>query len=232
MRREPRHHAAGDQLQRSYSGRRRSVRPLKINSMLAWSDLHTDGLLRISAATAQRFVRDRIPGCPVAWMKTRRRLFDGKSALEACGSVEGVRRALVVHFLSLDLDSPPDSTYGLPICMLAPNSAVSERIQRDQTSEISLFTATIVGESQGQHVQIFSARLIDSAQSFRHLLEVQFGNWFASEAIIQEGFDPSEPVANSLLSEATADYLTALKNRGFARQAAPFEFHVEQRFPA
>lgn len=219
-------------LQKAPGHRARTVRPLRINPAPAWTEVHTDGLLRMSAATAQRFVRDRIPGCPVAWMKSRRNLFDGKSAVEACGTIEGVRRALVVHALSLDVDSTPDDTSGLPACTSAPNSAMSGETKHDKTSDTLLFTATIVGESQGQHVQIFSARLIDSAQSFRYLLEVQFGSWLASEAIIQQGFDPSEPIANSLLSEATADYLTALKNRGFARQAAPFEFHVEQRFPA
>lgn len=223
-----------DKLQSLKAPRRRTrpIRPLMIEPVPAWTDAHTHGLLCMSAATAQRFVRDRIPGCPVDWMKSRRQLFNGKSAVEACGTIEGVRRALVVHALSLDLDSSPDNTTGLSICALAPASAIPEKTRDGEPSNISLFTATIVGEIQGQHVQIFSARLIDGVQSFRHLLEVQFGSWFASEAIIQEGFDPSEPIANSLLSEATADYLTALKNRGFARQAAPFEFHVEQRFPA
>ena len=215
-----------DQMPLSSRRQPRLLRPLKVNPTMAWSDEHTDGLLQMGAATAERFVRDRILGSPVAWLKTKRRLFDGRSAVEVCGSAEGVRRALVVHTLSLDLDPRPEDTAGLTFCVSALTTPARPQ------SDISLFTATIVGESGGQHVQIFSARLIDGAQSFRHLLEVQFGSWFASEAIIKEGFDPSEPIANSLLSEATADYLAALKNRGFARQAAPFEFHVEQRFPA
>lgn len=217
-----------DRNQISLSSRRRPrfMRPLAVNPAMAWSDEHTNGLLQMGVATAERFVRDRILGSPVAWLKTKRRLFDGRSAVEVCGSAEGVRRALVVHALSLDMDASPEDTAGITFCV--PALTTPARPQ----SDICLFTATIVGESQGQHVQIFSARLTDSVHSFRNLLEVQFGSWFASEAIIQQGFDPSEPIANSLLSEATADYLTALKDRGFARQAAPFEFHVEQRFPA
>jgi hypothetical protein len=217
MKRKRRIQLDRDQMPLSPRRRPRLMRPLKVNPTMAWSDEHTDGLLQMG---------DRILGSPVAWLKTKRRLFDGRSAVEVCGSAEGVRRALVVHTLSLDMDPSPEDTAGLTFCVSALTTPAKPQ------SDICLFTATIVGESQGQHVQIFSARLIDSAQSFRHLLEVQFGSWFASEAIIQQGFDPSEPIANSLLSEATADYLTALKNRGFARQAAPFEFHVEQRFPA
>ncbi len=65
-------------------------------------------LALVACETGARFERDGVRHDPMAWMLAPRRLFDGRTAIEACLELEGCNRAVVLHGLALGLDADAD----------------------------------------------------------------------------------------------------------------------------
>ncbi|MEG8027677.1 hypothetical protein [Sphingomonas aerolata] len=65
-------------------------------------------LALVACETGARFERDGVRHDPMAWMLAPRRLFDGRTAIEACLELEGCNRAIVLHGLALGLDADAD----------------------------------------------------------------------------------------------------------------------------
>lgn len=64
-------------------------------------------LALVATETASRFERDRIVDDPMAWLLLPRDLFGGLSAVDACLARDACLAAVLLHGLSLDLDSRP-----------------------------------------------------------------------------------------------------------------------------
>ena len=64
-------------------------------------------LVAVAAQTGQRFRDDGIVHDPVAWMLSPRKLFGGKTALEACQRRSSFVLATMLHGLSMGLDCRP-----------------------------------------------------------------------------------------------------------------------------
>lgn len=75
----------------------------------AISDVEILRIVLVAVETGARFQRDGIALDPLAWMVTPRRMFDGRPAIEACGTVDACSRALLVHGLGLGLDPDPEA---------------------------------------------------------------------------------------------------------------------------
>jgi len=65
-------------------------------------------LALVACETGARFERDGVRHDPMAWMLAPRRLFGGRSAIDACLELEGCNRAIVLHGLALGLDADAD----------------------------------------------------------------------------------------------------------------------------
>ena len=64
-------------------------------------------LLLVATETSSRFQREGVGHDALAWMYSPRRLFEGRSAIEAAIHCLPCRRAILLHGLSLGLDADP-----------------------------------------------------------------------------------------------------------------------------
>lgn len=62
-------------------------------------------LALVASEAGARFERDRIPVEPMAWMLAPRAVLGGEAPIDACLSLDGCERALIVHRLGLGLDA-------------------------------------------------------------------------------------------------------------------------------
>ena len=69
--------------------------------------------------------------------------------------------------------------------------------------EPSLFTASVLGRSDAKEVHTFAAVIAVDEEDARTQMAVKLGSKLMSEASIRLGFDPSEPIAQSLLTDAS-----------------------------
>lgn len=194
-------------------------------------------LATIATETGARFARDRLREDALAWLYTPRALFSGRCAVEACLETRAFRHALVLHGLSLGLDAVADDLDDL----LEPVDAgdTFDEIQRApspifprpvQVRRRQLFTATILDESERGTLQAFVAVVADDALDvFEHLRD-RYGTRIADKAVIRPGFDPSEPIAMALVSEAVADALALIEAEADSSLAAGVDVQLESRF--
>ena len=64
----------------------------------------------------------------------------------------------------------------------------------------------------------------------RSLLKNRFGPFLEDHAKVKLGFDPSEPIACALVSDASAHILSLVDSDPTGELASGFDFVVEQRF--
>jgi hypothetical protein len=194
-------------------------------------------LATIASETGARFARDRLRADALAWLYAPRDLFAGRCAIEACVEIHAFRRALVLHGLSLGLDAssddldellePADGTEVYDELRGPPNrrATLVSQIRRRQ-----LFTATILDESERGTLQAFVAVIADDAlEVFEHLRD-RYGTRIADLAVIRAGFDPSEPIAMALVSEAVGDALALIATKIGSPLAAGVDVQLESRF--
>ena len=93
-----------------------------------------------------------------------------------------------------------------------------------------LFVASMVDERKNMTVHAFAAQMASSEQEFRTNLEFKIGYRTARTATVMAGFDPSEPIAASLLSDSIADILLDVRNDPTSILAAGLDVFVEHRF--
>jgi hypothetical protein len=195
--------------------------------------------MHVAVETGARFVRERIEQDALEWMLTPRRLFGGEAAAVACTAVEGYRRALLLHGLSLGLDASPDQLSGMPARSVAgigdfalsliPPDGTQEPDEWPE-GEPALYCACISSHVDETHIQIFSAMIAKSPAEVRLRLRRRLGALLESEAKVTLGFDSSEPLACSLVSDAMADILTMAAEDPASAVADGLDFQVEQRF--
>ena len=201
--------------------------------------LATLRLLHVAAETGARFVRDRIDLEPLDWLLAGRHLFDGRNAVDACSGVEGFRRAIVLHGLSLGLDASPQAVSRIPAhaflsemaAHLTPGLPPRHGEPEDWKSEpLALYTSTISAELHDGHVQIFGAMIARTPLDVRRRLRQRYGPLLEDQAVVRLGFDWSEPLACAMVSEAMAHVLKLAAEHPASALANGLDFHVEQRF--
>ena len=201
-------------------------------------------LATIAAETGARFARERVAEDPVAWLTASRRLFGGKSAIDACQSPAGLARGLLLHRLSLALDATPEQVDSLARCGIASYqdvddlddgtasnvTALSDRWRSASGAPSRLFTAMMAERSSSFSELGFYAAIASSEEEFRGRLRRCVGDLKAWTAVVSEGFDPSAPIAMALVSEAVADMLTAISAEPDQPLARGLEVDLKQRF--
>lgn len=196
-------------------------------------------LALVASETGMRFARDEIKHEPMAWLLAPRRLFDGRSAIEACLERKGCTRAVMLHSpeLGFGLDADADavdsliedeedephlgSANGFPVLRLVGGRG-----------ELRLFTATVVGHSDLGHVHAFGAAVVGCADEMRELLGRHLGEELARAADVFEGFRPGTPLVDAMLSETLVDMLRLVESDPTSPLADGMEVMLQQRFAA
>ena len=198
-------------------------------------------LAHISAEVGARFLRERIDLEPLQWLASPRKLFDGRSALTACSTAEGFRRATALHGLSLGLDADPSTVMDVPIDPFLSDAAQSyltaappprPKSERRRNGPLSLYCCAISVELDDEQVQIFCAMVARSPVEVRTRLRRRYGPMLEDEAKVILGFDGSEPLACALVSDAMAELLSLAADNPSSELARGLDFAVEQRFVA
>lgn len=197
-------------------------------------------LLFVAAETGARFERDQLPYDPAAWMCTPRQLFGGANAATACISLDMFVRALVLHGATGDLDMDPRdmdlllSDEDEQDVLEHPTAGCSKAGAAERplalVKSATLFTATAVDHSASGHAHVFYATIASGPDEARDQLRARAGGRIAFVADVEAGFDATEPVAMSLLSEAQVDLLEQIAVAPSSPLSAGFKLFVEHRF--
>lgn len=201
-------------------------------------------LIFVAAESGARLGREDSSADPAAWMFAPRDLFGGTSAMEACRERDPFVRAMVLHRTGVALDLDPreldeliDEEWG---DLAARDEAGTDAVRSCGTrasladfglGEPALYTAAMVAERDQEHAHLFAAFLAIDEEDARSRLRVRVGG-LAELASIQRGYDPSEPIAASLLSEPMSDILMDVNRDPASILAEGLDLFVEHRFAA
>jgi len=204
------------------------------------SRLATLRLMHVAAETGARFVREGIDLDPLDWLLTGRELFDQRNAVEACGGSEGFRRAIVLHGLSLGLDTSPGHLARIPAREFLSDAAAihlkSGRPSKDQDPDpweagpLALYTCSISADLHDGQIQVFGAMIARDPLEVRRRLKRRYGPLLEDQALVRLGFDWSEPLACAMVSGAMANVLGLAAESPRSALADGLDFYVEQRF--
>ena len=198
-------------------------------------------LVFVAAETGARFAREGSPHDPAAWMAAPRRLFGGSNAITACADRDMFVRAVVLHGVSPAYDMAPEDMDLLlehsddvadEVCDVltadVPVEKGSGRLKLLRT--MGLYTATAVEEETSGVTHVFYAAVAESEDDIRDQLRSRAGARAAYMAEVQLGFDPSEPVAMSLLSGAMGDLVAQIASAPTSPLSQGFKLFIEHRF--
>lgn len=193
------------------------------------------GLIRmalVAAETATRFALDGIEHDPVAWMTAPRRLFDGRGALTACLELEHCVRAVMVHGLRLDLDADPEEIDALCADAEADGGGIEVVGMPEDVRPPRLWTSYLIDEESGGSIHAFDAVVAPSRSEAEDRLRARHRSTALEGLELMEGFDPSRPLAEALVSPALADMLEQVAHDPTSPLARGLSVSIEQRFAA
>ena len=174
----------------------------------------------------------------VSWMLAPSPLLNGHAPHLACQDQEMFERAMWLHKVAAPLfvthsemlelvaerNDPPHMPAAIRCCGTRASLADLG------LGKVDLFTATVADENAAGHAHIFAAFLAVDEQEARERLEIRLGASLTSAATISRGFDPSEPIAASLLSDAVSHTLIEIAQEPTSALAAGLDLLVEHRF--
>lgn len=195
--------------------------------------------LAISAAdVGSRLAREGSSVDPAAWMMAPRRLFGGRTALDACQELTGFHRSIVLHGLGLPLDVAAEDVDDL----LATDPSIEDAADAGATrrpanrdvgrSQPRLFSCWVdVSNAQGR-LFAFCAIVTDRPADLVERVVGRYGPAAAAEARYSTGFDHTTPLATAMISDAMADTLALAASDPTSSLATGLDVVVEQRFLA
>lgn len=205
------------------------------DTTISLSDRHLSRLLLLTGEIGRRFERERRDTEPAAWMYAPRVLFGGRNAVEACSQRGRFLDAMLLHKVTPLLDMHPedmatlvypDDEANVPEC-----GSTASFVSPSEPADVpALFCASIVEEDAKGTRHIFYATLAPTDDHMYLELRGRFGIRLADLALVEKGFDPSKPVAASLLSEAMSAILEDVAQNPESALAEGLEVCLEQRF--
>lgn len=191
----------------------------------------------VASEVSRRFALEGVSIEPMVWMTAPRRLFGGRTALEACARLDACKKALVLHNLGLGLDANPDELHDALADDgddLGPDASKAAVVGGASASSQPwrLYTATLSRSDASGHVQAFAAVVSRTPQALLDLLRSRHGHSAAAEADILVGFDPGLPMAEALVSPAMAHTLSQVAADPTSPLARGLDVLIEQRFEA
>lgn len=94
----------------------------------------------------------------------------------------------------------------------------------------TLYTATAADQDEQGYVHVFAAFLAVDEQEARGRLRSHTSAPAAAAATLTRGFDPSEPIAASLISDALSDCLSDIARNPTSALAEGLDLYVTHRF--
>lgn len=180
----------------------------------------------VATEAAPRFQREGVTHDAMSWMFAPRELFDGACAIDACLDCDACLRDVLVHGLSLGLDASPET-----IDALTAEDGDEEIVARSSSESggLRLFTAMVVADDGFETVHAFHASFATEPAEVAGQLYNRMGAAMADARIVA-GFDPSDPLAMALVSNAVADLLSIVALEPSSDLAAGLDVNIEQRF--
>lgn len=195
--------------------------------------------LAISAAdVGTRFAREDRTIDPAAWLMAPRRLFDGRTALDACQELTGFHRSIVLHGLRLPLDVTAedvddllaaDPSSGHDAGATTTGSPPDPDVGRPQPRLFSCWVDT--SDAKGR-LFAFCAVVTERPADLVERVVGRYGPAAAAEARYSTGFDHTTPLATAMISDAMADTLALAAGDPTSPLATGLDVVVEQRFLA
>lgn len=201
-------------------------------------------LVFVAAEAGARLASDGSHHDPASWLFAPLELFGGRTPLDACRDRDAFERAMVLLGVCPALDMKPSDMDDLVEDCEVPSSSVPNGSAGSVRScgtlaslsdfglgRPELYTASVVMEGPFEITHAFAAFVaFDEADATGRLKE-RLGD-AAGRAVLARGFDPSEPVAMALLSEAMADALLHVAADAGSSMADGLDIFVEHRFAA
>lgn len=192
-------------------------------------------LILLSTEVGARFARDGIPHDPAAWMVAPRRLFGGRSAVDACRAEIPFMRGMLLHSLSCGLDADPNAIDAVLLehAEIDLASSTGGNIVRldvpDPATGRELYTAIVVDSEGDTCCHAFLARMATGADEVLGELKDRLGER-CRDPEIQRGFDPSHPVACAHVSAAITELLHDVAADPTSVLANGLNVFIEHRF--
>ncbi|WP_242416526.1 hypothetical protein [Sphingomonas panni] len=204
-------------------------------------------LALVAAESASRFARDGVDGDPVAWMLAPRRLFDGRTPLEACLDRDDCLRAVLLHGLALGTDADPGALDDLMAEdeddmdendeVLAPHDdrGAPDVGQGDCGSGSAgarprLWTSYVVSGSETSSLHAFDAIVAVDRSEAETRIRRRHGRLAPADVEIVEGFDACRPLVEALVSPALTDMLEQVARDPSSVLAKGLSISIQQRF--
>lgn len=193
-------------------------------------------LVAVAAKTAGRFSRAGIDLDPLIWMHFPSDHLEGLHPIDACLELKHFETAMLFdeascnstpQMTALDVASRPSRV----TCRQDGSTRSSEKMTSFAGTK-RLYTATIVDVVGCQYLHVFYASVAKNIFQVAEGLRHRFGKQTADLAIIRPGFDPSDPIVLSLVSEALADMLVLVDAEPCSPLAAGLNIQFEARFDA
>ncbi len=194
-------------------------------------------LVLVAAETASRFTREGVDLEPIAWMAAPRRLFHGRTAIDACLERESCLRAVLLHGLSMGMDAEPESIDDLVDDPFGVDDADAANAADDARSGSDdrcgrLWTSCLVDHDGEGMVQAFDAVIASNRSEAETRLSARHGRISRDKLDIVEGFDANAPLVASLVSPALAAMLEQVDADPGSPLAEGLSLSVHQRFLA
>lgn len=202
-----------------------------IDPVFQLSEKQISRLITVAAQTGIRFHRASDQD-PVAWMYQTHALFSGRSALDACRERLHYHRAMISHGLALSAQTTPEQVDGLlcPVREGLPwDRVLGSTASSGEMPQRFLYTVSISDRLDEGSTMMFLAFVAEGEGAVMADVSDRFGERIASQAVVRCGFDPSEPVAVALVSEAIAETLHLVADAPDSSLANGFEIHLEAR---
>lgn len=201
---------------------------------------------RVALAAAEvggRFQREAIDHDPMSWMLAPRRMFGGRSAVDACLEQEHCLRAVLTHGLGLGLDPEPEMLDAL----LAHDGNEDEDddddffwIEPDVAPERAgwpggaldsprLITATVCYADEVTMITAFHASITSNPQEVMDYLEQRYGVDVLPTVRLRQGYFPADPLVIALVPDPIAEMILEVEAQPHPRTNSDFIVDIEQR---
>ncbi len=196
-----------------------------------------DRLVIAAVETGARFERDSLPSDPLAWLYSPQPPFDGARPLEACLTAPGLMRCIMFHSLDLELGMPSDLVdqilrrdAGMTGETVSGGLWNTDRDRDSVGHGRTLYTATIVDVQVGQIHHVYHAMMACDLAEARGLLRLRYGRQLADQAEVRRGYDASNPLAVSMVSDAMGAILAMVASNPQSALAEGLDLQLESRF--
>lgn len=216
------------------SGRRQFYNPFDADEpsdpIVATTDRRINRLVAVAAEAGAQYATAISESDPLLWMYSPSNLFEGEAPFSACIKLEHFRSAIAHQ--SLAADDSLHADYSTEAVLERSESDGERRRAHRRSSARSrrLYTATVVSTVGTQCTHSFHAIVADDFDEVADRLRQRCGTAIARKAIIRPGFDPSDPLAVALVSDAVADMLLLIDAEPASSLADGLEVQIETRF--